>query len=271
MLSAVLRPRHIIKKPIIPILTDISLRFEPMEDLAKKQTRFHEIITTYSPDYIEVGALKVTPIIGDTTPMFQYANDYKRFRGGYTEYYVFVPTFSKLNEALTHNVTHMSFITSVSHPFQQNKMNRTMHETKADLRAICKKLEPRKDIRKKLYISCITECPYAGKLDLDYILHELCKYHHHYSFDELCLSDTHGTLTFENYKYLVDALYVFGVPKSKIGVQLHMKDMKETEQIVRYSLKNGFIRFDISIADSDYLKYDVFMSIYNKVFTNYNI
>lgn len=96
-------------------------------------------------------------------------------------------------------------------------------------------------------------------------------YHHKYSFDELCLSDTCGTLTFENYKYLVDALYVFGVPKTKIGIHLKMKNMTEVEKIVRYSLKNDILHFDVSAIESDNLTYDVFMSIYNKVFTNSNI
>ena len=47
--------------------------------------------------------------------------------------------------------------------------------------------------------------------------------------------------------------------------------MMEVEKIVRYSLKNDILHFDVSAIESDNLTYDVFMSIYNKVFINSNI
>jgi len=272
MLSQAVKPRTILYKTIVPILTDISLRICDSNQwpLSKKQELFHKVITSYSPSFIELGSLS-KPNSLDTTPIIQYANDYKNIRCVDADFYVFIPGLNSLKQALDHNVTHMSFSTSISHLVQRKNEDRSMYEAKSGLKEICKRLSNRDDIRKKLYIYCITECPYAGPLDVDYILHELCMYHHQYSFDELCLSDTCGTLTFENYKYLVEAMCVFGVPKSKIGVQLQMKNMKETEEIVRYSLKTGILRFDISIADETGLTYDAFMHIYNKVFTDNSI
>lgn len=270
MLSQVMNQRTKIYKNVIPILTDISLRNGDNWPLSKKQDVFHQIVTTYYPNYIEIGSLYKTNSL-DTTTMFKYANDYKEFRSIETEYYAFIPALNNIKQALDHNVKNMSFSTSVSHLVQRRVHDQSMNEAKFELKEICKRLENKDNIRKKLYISCISECPYAGRLNIDYILHEVCSYHHKYSFDELCLLDTCGTLTFENYKYLVDALYVFGVPKSKIGLHLKMKNMKELEKIVRYSLKNGILHFDVSIMESDNLSYDVFMNIYNKVFTDNDI
>jgi isopropylmalate/homocitrate/citramalate synthase len=270
MLSQVMKQQTKIYNTVIPILTDVSLRNGDNWPLSKKQDVFHQIVTTYYPDYIEVGSL-YKPNSLDTVTMFKYANDYKSFRSTEIEHYVLIPELNNLKQALDHNVTQMSFLTSVSHLVQRRVHDQSMYEAKSALNEICKRLSHRDDIRKKLYISCISECPYAGPLNIDYILHEICMYHHKYSFDELCLSDTCGTLTFENYKYLVDALYVFGVPKTKIGIHLKMKNMTEVEKIVRYSLKNDILHFDVSAIESDNLTYDVFMSIYNKVFTNSNI
>jgi hypothetical protein len=293
MLSYVLKPhviksRAALKNAVIPILSDVSLislcesftsfhakdKFcsEYTNNLSNKQLLFHNIITNYSPKYVDIGPFDNSKIkIGDTTPLFDYVNDYKRIRNLNTEHYVLVPTISKIQEALLHNVTHMSFMTSASNAFQRHILNRSMHEAKAELKSICTTLDKYDNIRKKLYISCISECPIAGKLHIDYILREVCMYNFHYTFDELCLLDTCGTLSFDDYKYLVDALYVFGVPKSKISVKLHMKNMDEVEQIVRYSLKNGFIRFNLSINESDGLTYDAFTRIYEKVFKDYDI
>jgi hydroxymethylglutaryl-CoA lyase len=286
MLSNVLKPRCIIYKNIIPILTDVTLRdglqTEPDSDwcLSKKQDLYHKIITTYSPTYIEIGSFanpKVLPIMGDTVPLFHYTNKYKKMCGGSAQHYVLVPSMSKLDEALSNNVNHMSFLTSVSDTFQKKNVNRSLDETKIELKTMTKILEEYPNIRKKLYISCINECPLTGPIDIDVVLHEICKYYHEYSFDELCLSDTCGSLNLIDYMYLVESMYFFGIPKSRIGVHLHMKNMKELENIIRYSLQNDILRFDISAIESGgcsvtmnkcvpNLTYDVFSSIFEKVF-----
>ena len=266
-----MKPQSALYKTIVPILTDISLRNCDNTPLAlsNKQELFHKVITTYSPNSIELGSLS-TPNSFNIEPIIQYANDYKRIRVVDSDFYIYIHTLNSLKQALDYNVTHMSFSTSISYTLLRKNEDRSMYEVKSGLNEICNRLSHRDDIRKKLYISCISECPYAGPLNIDYILHEICMYHYKYSFDELCLSDTCGTLTFENYKYLVDALYVFGLPKSKIGLQLQMKNMNETEKIVRYSLQNGILRFDVSIADETCLTYDAFMNIYNKLFKDYD-
>lgn len=286
MLCNVLKPRSILYKSIIPILTDVTLRdglqTEPATQwpLSKKQELYHKIVTTYCPTYIELGSFvnpKILPIMGDTIPLFHYANDYNKIRGGSIEHYVLIPSIHKIDEALSNNVNHMSFLTSVSNTFQKKNVNRSLDETKNELKIMMKILDEHPNIRKKLYISCINECPLTGPIDINVVLHEICKYYHEYSFDEFCLSDTCGTLMFDDFTYLVESMYFFGIPKSKIGLHLHMKNMTELEKIIKYSLQNNLLRFDISAIESGgcsvtmnkcvpNLTYDVFASIFDKVF-----
>ena len=139
--------------------------------------------------------------------------------------------------------------------------NRTLEETKEDLMKISNMLEdvsygtvesaPRK-IASKLYISCINECPLAGKIDMDFVLHEILLYNKEYLFDELCLSDTCGTLTFEEYEYLLDALLFFGVPSSKLSLHLHVSDsnLENIQRILYYSFDKKVSKFDVSLTET---------------------
>jgi hypothetical protein len=133
-------------------------------------------------------------------------------------------------------------------------VNKTIEETKKDLDTIFEVLKKpeNQDIKKKLYVSCITECPIEGKIDIDLILHEILRYHTKYELDEICLSDTCGTLTYDDYTYIVETLYHFGVVRKKIGVHLHVdtSNQEEVRQIVMYSLKNNISRFDVSVLTS---------------------
>ena len=104
----------------------------------------------------------------------------------------------------------------------------------------------------KLYISCITDCPIAGKQDPDYILRELLMYHYSYEFDELCMSDTCGSLTFDDYEYLVDALIHFGVPPSKLSLHLHVSETNRDEirKILWHSFQKKICKFDVSMVET---------------------
>ena len=279
-----------IYRDIIPILTDVTLRdglqTEPAEKwpLSKKQCLFHNIASKYSPANIEVGSFvnpKILPIMNDTKVMIQFANDYKRLHGHSMKISAVVPSMSKLQEALNYNLTHFSFLTSISNTFQIENVRKTLKQTKEEIKTMMNVLKYIPNIYTKLYISCISECPILGPLDINITLNEICKYHHNYNFDELCLSDTCGTLRFDDFKYLVDSLYLFGVPKCKISLHLHMKNMHEIDQIIRYALQNGYLRFDVSLLESGgcsvtmdqcapNLTYDIFMKIYNNIFMDEN-
>jgi isopropylmalate/homocitrate/citramalate synthase len=152
-----------------------------------------------------------------------------------------------LEDALKMNkITNISFMTSCSNNFQKINMNKTLDETKKELDNIFDVLKNREhiNIKKKLNVCCITECPIDGKIDIDFILHEILMYNTKYELDEIRLFDTCGTLMYKDYKYIVDALIYFGVLRTKIGVNLKMdtndknNNKNEINKIMHYSFKN---------------------------------
>ena len=147
-----------------------------------------------------------------------------------------------LEDALaTKQITNVSFMTSCSNNFQKRIMNKTLDETKKELDDVFDVLKKREhmNIKKKLNVSCITECPIDGKIDMDYILHEILMYDAKYELDEIRLFDICGSLKYEDYEYIVDALIYFGVLRTKIGVNLNINanNGDEMNKIVHYSLK----------------------------------
>jgi hydroxymethylglutaryl-CoA lyase len=262
-------PKYVdIYKTINPILTDVSLRdglqTENRHDwpITKKKDLLHEIVFVEKPHKIEVGSfLSPRVLMGDTTQIFHYASHMKHLYEDSKSIFpktlkicVLVPSYKNLEEALDNKVEHMSFLTSCSNSFQKKNVNKTLAGTKEDLDKIFEVLKKPENqgVKKKLYISCISECPIEGKLDLDYILHEILIYNTKYELDEICLSDTCGTLTYEDYKYIVETLIYFGVLRSKLGLHLHVDRSNEVEikNIVNYSIKNDISKFDVSILTS---------------------
>lgn len=150
------------------------------------------------------------------------------------------------NALVTKQITNVSFMTSCSNNFQKSNMNKTLNETKEELDNIFDVLKNREyiNIKKELNVCCITECPIDGKIDMDYILHEILMYDTKYDLDEIRLLDICGSLKYDDYKYVVDALIYFGVLRTKIGVNLKMdtndvnNNKNEINKIVHYSLKN---------------------------------
>ena len=243
-----------IYQSVLPVLFDVSLRDGIQNaDASKwttdnKKTMFDYIYDTEHPTRMEVGSLvspKVLPILGDSLEIYQYGIDAHRD----VEVYLLVPSLNRLPTALHHRVSNVSFITSTSNAFQKKNTLRTLEETKEEL---AKMDAETKGIRKKLYISCITECPISGKQDLDYVLREILWYHTEYQMDELCLSDTCGTMSFDDYEYLLDALLHFGVPASKLSLHLHVPDanIENLRRILWYSFDKNVNKFDVSMVET---------------------
>jgi len=245
-----------------PQLFDVSLRDGiQAADVSKwstdqKKETFHRILETERPARMEVGSLvspKILPIMGDSLEMYAYARDYLKRPDSKTEVYMLVPSLNRLYSAMNYGIRHLSFITSVSESFQLKNTKRTLDETKAELGNISRLLSANDSgITSKLYISCINECPIAGKLDMDFVLREILLYHTEYQFDELCLSDTCGTLTFDEYEYLLDALLFFGIPAEKLSLHLHVPphNVEHVRRILWYSFDKYVRKFDVSVVET---------------------
>ena len=252
---------------INPQLFDVSLRdgiqnADPNKwTTDAKMSTFRHIVSKNQPHAIEIGSLvspKVLPIMSDSLSMHSYAKSHITFLRFHEEFdcdpkiYMVVPSLSKLQTAIYHGVRNVSLITSVSEAFQKKNTNRTLEQTKRELKQMLSTIKQYPYIRTKLYVSCIMECPISGKQDVDYVLRELLIYHFVYEVDELCISDTCGTLDPEDYEYLVDALIHFGVPASKLSVHLHVSETnrENIRQILWYSFQKRIQKFDVSMVET---------------------
>ena len=106
-------------------------------------------------------------------------------------------------------------------------------------------------MRTKLYLSCITECPISGRLSSQDVLFN-CMRHMYLGFDELCLSDTCGTLTSAQFVEIIEGVACLGYPLSKISLHLHADNTNaaEVDNILRYSFTRGIRMFDVSSLSS---------------------
>lgn len=246
-----------------PRLCDVTLRdglqnadasLYPTE---KKQELFNRIMALYNPHSIEVGSLispKVLPILKDSILMYKYACQFKEESRMHknNNLFMLVPSNSKLITAINLNISNLSFITSVSDSFQKKNTHKNIEQTKEEFKFMQSLLISYKDVDpsfvsyNKLYISCITQCPLEGKIDLDFIVKEICEYHSFGIFDELCISDTCGNMTFAEFKYLIDKLIDSGIHPNTLSLHLHVKDFNTTKYILWYAFTRFIRKYDVS-------------------------
>lgn len=166
------------------------------------------------------------------------------------DFYLLVPPVKRMVEiAINNNIKNISTITSVSNLFQQKNIKMSCNDTKKALNDLIIN-NPFQFENIKLYISCITHCPINGKQDNDYIINEILYYSQLNHINELCLSDTCGTMEFTDFKYILDTLSSCMKMSdfNKISLHLHVdeKNIKNVNKIIDYSLKNDMYNFDVT-------------------------
>jgi len=241
-------------KKITPILFDVSLRdgiqgADPATFTTYVKLKWlKDIHEKYNPPKMEVGSFvspKVLPIMADTPVIFNYASGSIP-----TESYVLVPNKTGLLAAIDCGARNFSFITSVSNAFQVKNTRRNLEYKKGELHEMLQEISKvESPCKTKLYVSCINECPVVGRIDNDVILSEvLSSYVFVDSLDEICLSDTMGTLKCADFEYIVDGLTRFGLAKNRISLHLHIggDNYSEAKQILFACFKRGIQRFDVS-------------------------
>lgn len=256
---------------------DVSLR-DGLQSLSKEdQTKvtlqdkiniYKEIMQTHDPLQIEVGSLtsnKVLPIFNDSKDLL----DYTRTNYQTKQHFMLIPNKDKLMDLLwditiktdllqERDCKHISLITSVSNSFQKKNTTKNMDETRLEINDMLKILSntvnPNYHI--KLYISCVTECPIEGKINNDFIVDEILKYHRENTqnipINNICLSDTMGTLKEEDFTYIVDKCNQQGVPFSIFSLHLHInkKSIKSLEKLFFKALDRKITLFDVSLLES---------------------
>ena len=237
-------------------LFDVTLRdglqsLTKIYSLAEKTEILRNIIVNRYPSAIEVGSIvspKILPQMSESIELFHEAQFINIIIPKPIDLYMLTPNLKSVNIASDHNITNFSFITSVSNDFQRKNTNKNITEIKNEIELMMKRVTLIEDSKVKIYISCITDCPISGKIDNNIIINEIL--HYYYTYDEIseiCLSDTCGTMEFNNFKTIIDELLKRNVDFNKISLHLHNQENKQNvKDIIVYGMKSGIYRFDVS-------------------------
>lgn len=238
-------------------LFDVTLRdglqsIPKIYSLAEKMDLGLDIIANRNPYAIEVGSIvspKIVPQMKNSIDFFQsFSSTYGTYKP--IDIYVLTPNYKSVQVATKNDVCNYSFITSVSNMFQTKNTNMTIADTKNEIKYMVDLVKTTNEDNKiKLYISCFTECPIVGKIDNHAILAEIMYYYHTHGeqISNLCLSDTCGTLRFQDFKFIIDALIKKGVELEQFGLHLHKQsNCDNVKNIIVYGMKNGISQYDVS-------------------------
>jgi len=249
-----------------PILFDVSLRdgiqgANPLHyPINKKLDILRSICQNQSPSKIEIGAFvspKVLPIMSDTAKLFDLAPSIIAAFGKPVDIYALVPNKIGLLQAIKNGCNNFSFITSVSNAFQVKNTGKNLLYKKNELQEMQQYLS-NLDLssKTKLYVSCVNECPVIGLMDNDFIIHEILSSYGNVnhldineSYNEICISDTMGTLKSRDFEYIVDGLMRFGMAASHISLHLHVnsENAEEAKRILFACFQRGIHKFDASV------------------------
>jgi len=232
---------------------DVSLRdglqtWKRVPTTKEKKNILHSIVKNASSKKIEVGSIvskKVLPQFEDTVELYHHC------RKTYPNIlpFVLIPSLKMQQIALESKLHNMSFISSVSESFQKKNTKMNLFETKKQLAFL---LENCPGIS-KLYVSCVNECPISGIIENKEIVKELMEYLI-MPVDEVCISDTCGTLTKERFDPILKELLPFmrreQIPMSKLSLHLHKHvSPGETQKLIIYCIENGIYNFDVSCVE----------------------
>jgi len=251
-----------------------SLNYEEQKkfNFNEKKNIYHSIYFNHRPKNMEIGSIvsnKLFPIFSDTFEVLQYIEKHQNVMNQNFDYlmtlktnnYILIPNSDKMREILGNEEIiedlqslNYSFITSISNSFQCKNTRMTLNESDEDILNMIYMLDDvlnKKSYQIKLYVSCINECPIEGKINSDVIIKRLLKINN-FKVDNICLSDTCGTLEPEDFKYIVSKCIENGIPKSKMSLHLHVKKDREliVEEIIHNALSLGIVDFDVSLLET---------------------
>ena len=234
---------------------DKQLTIKPID----KVNLYYEIKQKYKPRNMEIGSIvssKVLPIFQDSDSLFNWI-EYCQLEPGETKInnFMLIPNekqFQNIHKFI--GLSNFSFITSVSESFQMKNTKMTIDTTFQEINNMMRILNDDADHNTvKLYISCINECPIEGKIDNNIVVEKILKYQE-LNPDILCLSDTCGTLTEEDFKFIISNLHKNEIYSdlSNLSLHLHVKPGREdeVEKIIHSALDFGISSFDVSALES---------------------
>ncbi len=236
---------ELIKKEIK--LYDVTLR-DGLQDLEKiytlneKIALLDSIIKQNINDY-EIGSfpnLKFVPQMCNSIELYQYALQ-KYGNENQKNFYMLIFNNYGLNQCITHQINHISFITSYCETFIKKNINKTIRES---LDFIENSLKNNHHIISKVYVSTFCGSPHTfyNKDALLNIIHTLYVLNVKY----ITLSDTYSLLTpllFEN--ICIDLASIYNNNDfSRFSLHIHKNNYYE--EIIQIALRYNINMFDVS-------------------------
>lgn len=247
---------------------DVTLR-DGIQGLSKEQqltmkvedkiNLYYSIKQKYQPINMEIGSIvsnKILPVFQDSAELYNNIR-YNQLEPSIRQFnnYILIPNekhFQNIDKFI--GLNKFSFISSVSDSFQQKNTKMSLSKTHQEINNMIHeiyKLNKHNSI--KLYISCINECPIEGKIDNDIVVNKILK-HYELGVDIMCLSDTCGSLSENDLKYILSKLhsYLHIDDFNKLSLHLHVKPGRENEveQIIHCAIDSGITNFDVSALNT---------------------
>lgn len=254
--------------PTKAILTDVSLRdaiqgFTAKEmPTSKKMDIFHRILRKGKASFVEVGSFvhpKKVPVMADMHKFHSYCAQYiddQPYKSYMPTLQALVPNLKGLERALTCGVDAVSFIVSTSCEFQKKNTGMSLWDAYKEIMSMETVMQLNTNMHKikykKIYISCINECPITGEIDHELASQVIDIYYKFKHINEICLSDTCGSLSSEQLERILIACLDYGHDMDRISLHLHngFRSDNETHELIMFALDMGVRRFDVSLLDT---------------------
>lgn len=244
-ISALAKISNIVRKKVF--ITDVTLRdgLQSFHKNISPQNRFKigKKILNLGLKNVEVGSIvsdKIIPQMKDSMDVYQKMYQYNKN----VNYHMLISNMKGIKMMMDNNVKNIAFFTSPSDGFNLKNINKTTNESLKTINLMMNEIN--NDAYVKGYISCINECPYEGKLELVKMLDTINRLYD-MGMDEICISDTLGTLTEDN---LDEILYNLDYEVlDRLSIHLHQKKNNNWKSVVDCCLYYNVVSFDTSLLN----------------------
>jgi len=228
--------------------------------------RFDIIEKTYDPFQEIYKSKNKTYSIGqkeqhcDTLQLYNFAQNLLRKNSIDCQLYVLMP-LSKLyiDQARFLNIKNISINTALSETFLQKYTNRPLKSTKHLLTSLFAK-DDRRFKNVKLYVACLSYCPFEGEKQIKHIIADILYYNTLPGITEICLTDTFGSLRAKDFLNIVEGLTKH-MDMRKLSVRLIMRHSCDIEvntqqesniaKIIQFCIQNNIYQFDVVSDDEE--------------------
>ena len=193
---------------------------------------------------IEVGSLvsdKIIPQMKDSMQVYNLCKE----QNTSINYHMLVSNKYGMDILMQNNVQNICFFTSPSDSFNKKNINCTVDESFFKIGQMMNQIT--NGAYTKGYLSCVTECPYEGQIKTSKIIDAIVRLHE-LGINEICLSDTLGTVKKERFYDLISN--IDSNISSSLSIHLHQNlGNDDWKQVIKNCIDNNILTFDTSLLN----------------------